>query len=461
VVVFFAELSSIRGDTPPPSTRAPEFALRLQRGAGVGGASVEAHVQWYQVARDSWKGQCCGIILSHPIKADRDSPEGVSMRRLPILCCLALAFITTIPATATTYVVTPDGTGDFPTIQAAIDAATYGDIVELTTGTFTGPGNRDIDYLGKALTIRSQSGEPSTCVMDCQHSGVGVRFVSGEGPSSVLSGVTITNGQGIFTGGVDIHGASPVIQTCILSNNFCTNGLGGGGLFCFDGTPTIDGCAFLDNISAFGGGGVCCKDGTDALIRDCLFLRNVSLPDDVGGAGGIYCQLSSPHIERCTFSMNRAGAGGGGVSGILSSPTIVQCTLYANEAYPGSGISFAQSSVPTLRNTVIAFGAGGEAVDCFLESSAALSCCDIIGNAGGDWVGCIEDQYGIDGNISADPLFCDPENGDYTLDACSPCLPGNHPHGVDCGLIGALGQGCGATAVEETSWGRIKALYRR
>ena len=38
---------------------------------------------------------------------------------------------------------------------------------------------------------------------------------------------------------------------------------------------------------------------------------------------------------------------------------------------------------------------------------------------------------------SADLLFCDAENGDYTLDACSPCLPGNHPDGVDCGLIGA------------------------
>ena len=84
-------------------------------------------------------------------------------------------------------------------------------------------------------------------------------------------------------------------------------------------------------------------------------------------------------------------------------------------------------------------------------------CSNVYGNTDGD------DLCGADlgGNFSEDPLFCDAEEGDYTLDGCSPCLPGNHPHGVDCGLIGALGQGCGATVVEATSWGRIKSLYRR
>ena len=43
------------------------------------------------------------------------------------------------PAIATTYVVP----GDFSTIQAAIDAASDGDIIELLDGTFMGYGNRD------------------------------------------------------------------------------------------------------------------------------------------------------------------------------------------------------------------------------------------------------------------------------------------------------------------------------
>jgi hypothetical protein len=56
-----------------------------------------------------------------------------------------------------------------------------------------------------------------------------------------------------------------------------------------------------------------------------------------------------------------------------------------------------------------------------------------------------------------DPLFCDQEAGDFTLREGSPCLP-EDPFG--CGLVGALGQGCGAVSIESKSWGAIKGLYR-
>ena len=82
------------------------------------------------------------------------------------------------------------------------------------------------------------------------------------------------------------------------------------------------------------------------------------------------------------------------------------------------------------------------------------------GNAGGDWIGGIAGQLGVSGNFSADPLFCDPDNGDFTLSSQSPCLPGNHPDGADCGLIGALGQGCDPVSVEPETWAGIKSRYR-
>jgi hypothetical protein len=84
----------------------------------------------------------------------------------------------------------------------------------------------------------------------------------------------------------------------------------------------------------------------------------------------------------------------------------------------------------------------------------------VYGNAGGDWVGCIEDQYGINGNISEDPLFCDPETGDFRLQEGSPCGPFSPPN-EECDLIGAWPVGCGPpTATQQTTWGRIKAAYR-
>jgi len=73
------------------------------------------------------------------------------------------------------------------------------------------------------------------------------------------------------------------------------------------------------------------------------------------------------------------------------------------------------SSDVTLENSILAFSTQGEAVHCWSNGSATLSCCDVYGNAGGNWVDCIAGQEGQDGNICADPLFCDPDGGDFTL----------------------------------------------
>jgi hypothetical protein len=63
----------------------------------------------------------------------------------------------------------PDGSGDAPTIQAAIDSANFnGDVIELTDGVYTGPGNRDLYTSGKSFLLRSQSGNPAHCVIDLE-----------------------------------------------------------------------------------------------------------------------------------------------------------------------------------------------------------------------------------------------------------------------------------------------------
>jgi hypothetical protein len=110
-----------------------------------------------------------------------------------------------------------------------------------------------------------------------------------------------------------------------------------------------------------------------------------------------------------------------------------------------------------MENTIISFSVQGSAVVCDEYSTATLACCDLYDNEGGDWIGRIANQYGINDNISEDPLFCDMAGGDFTIDAASPCAPA---HSGGCGLIGALPVGCGATAVESATWGAIKAGFR-
>ena len=92
---------------------------------------------------------------------------------------------------------------------------------------------------------------------------------------------------------------------------------------------------------------------------------------------------------------------------------------------------------------------------CEADAEPYLSCCDVFGNAGGDWTGWIADQLGVRGNISVDPLFCGQENPDQPLSLTpqSPCLDW-------CGGIGACGIGCDYSTMTPETWGRIKAMYR-
>lgn len=308
---------------------------------------------------------------------------------------------------ADTFLVLPDGTGDFPTIQAAVDAADAGDVVELGNGTFTGTGNRDVDFLGKAITVRSQSGDAATCVLDCEGSPGephrGFLFVSGETGSSSVENITITNGYGETDGG-DV----------------------GGGIYCDRTAPRIVGCWFIGNSSEVGGG---------IGVRD-----------------------SSPTIEDCVFALNEA-LFGGGVAILTGDPIFTGCTFVGNEAADGSAI-FSIGSLPsllTIERTILAFNLGGPAMECLDFGEVDVSCTDVFGNEGGDWVECLEGLEGEADNFSVDPLFCDAENRDYSLGSTSPCAADNNPA---CGQVGALGIGCDSpTPIMGTSWGRIKERF--
>ncbi|MCK4304914.1 MAG: hypothetical protein KAY24_11815 [Candidatus Eisenbacteria sp.] len=326
-----------------------------------------------------------------------------------------------------TYIVRPDGSGDFPTIQAAIDAADDGDIIELTDGTFAGDGNRDIQGVGLAITVRSQMGNPEACVIDCGGSETehhrGFYLYPESGSELVLEGVTIENGYATHGGGV-----------------------------VFSGTVLIANCIFLGNTAAELGGGVEACGGEGTLIN-CAFVGNSALD-----GGGVQCDAGMTVLDGCTFSGNWASFGGG--LSCRGDAVVTNCTFYGNTGHEcAGGIICSALSSPQVENTIIAFSIEGEAVYCHAGCVASLSCCNVYGNPGGDWCGCIEDQYGVNGNIWEDPQFCDPENGDFSIAGSSPCAPDNAP---TCGLIGAGSIGCDAPpATLKTSWGEIKAVFSK
>ncbi|MFH1143487.1 MAG: right-handed parallel beta-helix repeat-containing protein, partial [Candidatus Eisenbacteria bacterium] len=152
------------------------------------------------------------------------------------------------------------------TIQDALDDAVQGMTVLLEDGTFQGHRESSPVY-GKALTIRSRSGDPSQCIIDCQSAGRGFEFHYDETYSTVLKGVTILNGYTDNSGGgILCMGASPSIRDCILRD--CdTGGVGGGGgLACmYAASPTIVRTTF-DNNYAWRGGGIYCQEYSQPTI---------------------------------------------------------------------------------------------------------------------------------------------------------------------------------------------------
>jgi hypothetical protein len=116
--------------------------------------------------------------------------------------------------------------------------------------------------------------------------------------------------------------------------------------------------------------------------------------------------------------------------------TSSNCTFVANS---GSALLVSGAATLTLEASIVAFGVSGCPVQIESLSTARLSCCDLFHNDDGDWYSCLDEQWGLRGNFSGDPGFCDPETDDFTLHATSPCV-GDELTG--CGLVGALDVGC-------------------
>ena len=115
--------------------------------------------------------------------------------------------------------------GDSPlfplsTIQKAIDLANSGFTVIVQDGTYTGTGNRMINFNGKEVTLKSENGADS-CIIDCENADRAFVFENQEGQNTILNGFQIINGKSIDNNGAGIYcyDSSPKILNCIIRNN--------------------------------------------------------------------------------------------------------------------------------------------------------------------------------------------------------------------------------------------------
>jgi predicted outer membrane repeat protein len=270
-----------------------------------------------------------------------------------------------------------------------------------------------------------------------------------------LDACTFSNNVSDIGGGVAVGtDATPVLTDCIFEGN--TADTYGGGLSCKAARATVADCAFRNNHAPSGGAINVRVEGSEIVTTNCTFEGNTASST---GGGVAAMELSSAILTGCNFFGNSASAGAAISCSGNAALTLSGSTLYGNDGPAASGLMFSTVSPCTIDNSIIAFGIGGAAMTGS-GTPPTLTCSDIYGNDGGDWIGYIADQYGVNGNISEDPLFCGAENGDFTLDSDSPCLPSNHPDGPGtCGLIGSHGIGCGSADVDETAGLERDRLY--
>jgi predicted outer membrane repeat protein len=100
---------------------------------------------------------------------------------------------------------------------------------------------------------------------------------------------------------------------------------------------------------------------------------------------------------------------------------IDSCTFYRNSAPSGSGLYVGPQSALLLTRSIVARNHIGGGVYLADGGTASLTCCDLYANDAGDWTGGIANQLNRSGNTSANPMFCDGEEGDLGLDVTSPC----------------------------------------
>jgi hypothetical protein len=300
-----------------------------------------------------------------------------------------------------------DGSGDAPTIATAVSYAADGDSIYVHPGVYYEAGIS----IDKALVITSAGGAAVTTI-DGNGLGSGIFTFPSSTKTIRASGFTVMNGSAsIMGGGMWIQNSNVTVSDCVFED--CHSAHYGGGVGISNASPSITRCSFLGNTAQNDGGGLYISNAS-AAVDSCVFYGNGAV---TGSGGGVAAVFSSPQLENCTISFNSAGNRGGNVYvGNTGNVALARCIVSHSAA--GEGIY-------------------GEAT----AVGASLACCDVFGNAAGDYGGSIADQTGVGGNISAEPLFCGAGGSppDLSIASLSPCAPARSPCGE---LIGALPVAC-------------------
>ena len=298
---------------------------------------------------------------------------------------------------------------------------------------FAGGGTGDLSY--------ARISGVSTGILDTEDGWYGgsVTLV-GASASLHAEHCVLSGNRGHLAGGLSVESrANAVLENCSISDNVSSRS--GGGARIYTANATFTNCEIVRNSA----GGVDCRAGSQMTMTDCLVEANHDSSDSPRG-GGITVDNARAEIVRCTIVGNSTTDFGGGVlveatladtralvrgclivgnrarigSAVSAGSTyridvdLVNCTLAGNTSDVGGCLSWSETAPIDLVNTIVW---GNEPrigrYDVYLRS--IYSYVEGVALSGA-------------GNVSSDPLFVDPENGDYHLLPGSPCIAAGSPY---------------------------------
>ena len=202
------------------------------------------------------------------------------MKTISIIILLLLSVL----LSAQTITVKQDGTGDFTTIQAAVDSAQNGDTVLVWPGIYF----ENINYNGKNIVLGSlllTTGNESykyNTIIDGYNKGSCV-VVNNNETNAELTGFTLQHGKSDIGGGINLDGVNFDLDNCIIKNNKAKHG---GGINCIHySNLTLSKVTITNNYVTGTGGGIAIVRHSnvtfDSVNRCNIYLNYASRGNEI------------------------------------------------------------------------------------------------------------------------------------------------------------------------------------